>query len=251
MTEPTQLEIAPRKEMAVAQVEPQGLSIERAFQAVISNELDKDKLAVMKELLQMDAEKKFNVAFIELQKALPAIRGFRGIPDKQGNVKFVYANFDDIDFIVRPICLQHGFSYSFREHEIKEGRITMIMDLQHCAGHSRPIPYSVRIGSGPPGASESQADVSGHTYAKRGALESGLSLRIIGEREDARMEGDPTKKITAAQADELERRVHETNSDVKAFLRFAGVGISRFDDIPENRYAELDSLLSRKEKLGR
>lgn len=221
------------------------LSIQSAFQAVVAGTIKAEHVAVMRELLAMDAERKFNAAFVELQGQLPAIQGYRGVPDKQGNIKFVYANFDDIDAIIRPICLRYGFSYSFREEGIKDGRVTMIMDLQHAAGHSRAIPYSVRIGSGPPCSSESQADVSGHTYAKRGCLESGLSLRIIGDREDARMEGNPHEKVSQSQADELERRVMETNSNVPAFLKFAGA--TKFSEIPANRYAECDAMLRRKE----
>ena len=241
----TELELAARTDTALATQSE--LSIASAWQAVVSGTIKQEHVAVMKELLGMDAQRRFNAAFVELQGALPAIQGFRGIPDKQGNIKFVYANFDDIDAIIRPICLRYGFSYSFREEAIKEGRVTMIMDLQHSAGHSRQIPYSVRIGAGPPGSSESQADVSGHTYAKRGCLESGLSLRIIGDREDVRMEGNPHQKVTPEQADELERRVKESNSNVHAFLKFAGSPTGKFVDIPANRYAECDAQLRRKE----
>lgn len=234
-------------ESAVTVRETEPLSIEKAFHAVVHGELDADKLAVMKDLLAMDAERKFNAAFVELQAALPAIRGFRGIPDKSGRIKFVYANFDDIDAVVRQICGAFGFSYSFRETAMENNRVTMTMTLQHCAGHSREIPYSVRVGSGPPGATDSQADVSGHTYAKRGCIESGLSLRIIGDREDAKMEGNLSATVTQAQADELERRAQLLNCAVP-FLKYANA--TKFSDIAAHKYDELDQLLRRKEQKG-
>lgn len=250
----TELELMPKSglDLEPAKLQPVAastLSLESAFRAVVEGELDAPKLAVMKDLLAMSAEQKFNAAFVQLKMALPPIQGSRGVPDKQGNIKFVYANYDDIDLVVGPICLEFGFSYSFREGEMKDGRVTMIMTLQHAAGHSREIPFSVRIGQGPPGSTDSQADMSGHTYAKRGCLESGLSLRIIGDRDDARVEGDPTKKVTPEQAFEIERRVKETNSNVAAMLKFAGA--NSFSEIPARMYGEIDSVLRRKEAQGK
>ena len=203
----------------------------------------KELVGLYERMEDKKAEKSFAEAFVALQSELPVISGYRGIPDKTGKIKFAYANFEDIDGIVRPICLKHGFTYSFREDSVENGRTKVIMRLQHSSGSFRDIPYSVRIGSGPPGSSEAQGDVSAHTYAQRGALESGLALRIIGMREDAKMEGGP---ITEAQAFELERRVKETNSDVAAFLRYAGA--SKFSEIPSAKYDVLDQFLSLKEK---
>lgn len=217
---------------------------------VVEKGISTENVAAFKELVQlhreevkMNAEKEFAAAFVRLQQELPVIPGTRSIPDKQNNIKFRYANFEDIDAIVRPICLRNGFTYAFRETGIESGRVTVTMTLQHEGGHSREIPYSVRIGSGPPGANESQADGSGHTYAQRGAIESGLALRVVGARDDARMEGGP---ITEDQAFELERRVKETNSDVAAFLKLAGS--PSFKGILSSKYDMLDQLLARKEK---
>lgn len=223
------------------------------LQSFIAAGLTSENVSAFKELIQLKREedvilskRDFAAAFVELQKELPEIQGTRKVPDKNGNTKFAYANFDDIDLIVRPICLRHGFTYSFHESLISEGRVTMIMTLQHSGGHFREIPYSVRIGSGPPGATESQSDVSGHTYAKRGALESGLSLRIIDKREDVRDEGTP---ITKDQAEELARRLNAVNGDRNGFLRLAGA--TSFETILSGRYDVLDQALRKKEQQGK
>jgi len=224
-------------------------SVGDLLEMVVERGLTAENVAAFKDLVQLhreevklNAEREFASAFIVLLKELPTIVGVRPIPDKHGNVKFRYANFEDIDEIVRPICLRNGFSYAFRETGMEAGRVTVTMTLQHSGGHSREIPYTVRIGSGPPGANESQADGSGHTYGKRGAIESGLSLRIVGAREDATMEGD---FISKEQAFELERRVAETNSNKEAFLKFAGA--AKFEEIRAGKYDTLDSFLRRKE----
>lgn len=218
---------------------------------VVEKGISTENVTAFKELVQLhreevkaSAEKEFAAAFVRLQEELPVISGTRGIPDKNDKIKFRYANFEDIDAIVRPICLRNGFTYAFRETAIENGRVTVTMTLQHAGGHSREIPYSVRIGSGPPGANESQADGSGHTYAQRGAIESGLSLRIVGARDDARLEGGP---ISADLAFELERRVKETNSDVERFLAMAGA--KSFKEIHSSKYDMLDAALTKKERV--
>lgn len=242
--------IAKREELPLDVARPQP-TVADMLTIVLEKGLSSDNVQAFKELVQLhreevklNAEKEFAAAFVKLQSELPVIQGARPIPDKNGNVKFRYANFEDIDLIVRPICLRNGFTYAFRETGIEAGRVTVTMTLTHSGGHSREIPYSVRIGSGPPGANESQADGSGHTYAQRGAIESGLALRVVSAREDARNEGGP---ITAEQAEELARRVAETNSDRAAFLKLAGA--ANFSAIPSGKYEMLDSLLTKKERV--
>mgnify|MGYP001607185913 CR=1 FL=1 len=228
-------------------------SVGEMLHAVIERGVTAENVSAIEKLVglyermeQKKSEREFAEAFVRLQKRLPTIPGFRAVPDKHGNTKYKYADFDDIDAIVRPICLEEKFTYSFRETAMDGGRVTMTMTLQHSSGYSREIPYSVRVGDGPPGASNSQADVSGHTYAKRGAIESGLSLRVVGHRDDAKMEGNPEEKVTLEQADELERRAQESNSNIAIFLKCAGA--SSFATIPANRYAEMDRMLRLKEQ---
>jgi hypothetical protein len=248
MNPPIEAEIVPQG--AIAKHEPTGaLSLESAFRAVVEGTIKQEHVAVMKELLAMDAERKFNTAFVELMGDIPKLVGCRGVPDRNGNIKFEYANFEDIDEIVRPICLRRGFCYSFKETGYGDGRVTTTMLLTHSGGHTREIPCTVRIGQGPPGTSEAQNDAGAHTYGKRGALEMALSLRIIGARDDAKMIGDESKKLTPDQATEIERRAKEVNANIPALLKFAAA--ASFAEIQASKYAELDAMLRRKESQGK
>jgi len=238
----------PNEPQPMAVAAPQGITIQQAFEAAATKSLDKDSLAVMKELLAMDAERKFNIDFVKLQSALPKIVGVRAIPDKLGNTKFEYANFEDIDAIVRPICQEFGFCYSFRETGYENGRVTTTMTLTHFAGHSREIPCTVRIGEGPPGTSAPQNDLGAHTFGKRGALEMGLSLHIVGKRDDVKMEGDKKTKISPQQVSEIQHRIGMLGDvvDMKAFWKYAGA--DKFSEIPASKYNDIDLMLTRKEK---
>ena len=246
MNKELELTTTVKQPMEVARSAP---SVADMLKAVVDKGITQENVGALEKLCDLyermearKAEKEFAAAFVELQKDLPTIMGGRPIPDKMGNVKFRYANFEDIDAVVRPICLRHGFTYAFKESGIENGRITVTMLLQHSGGHCREIPYSVRVGNGPPGASESQADVSGHSYAQRGALESGLALRIVGAREDAKMEGGP---ITKEQADELEQRVALLNQPHDKFLKW--LGVTKYADIPSAKYDLADDFLRKKE----
>lgn len=194
--------------------------------------------------LERAAKAEFNKAFVLMQAEIPTVQATKPVVDKQGNVKFKIADFEDIDAQARPILQRHGFTVSFSEGESQQpGKITKVCHLRHVGGWQQLNPYTVRIGSGPPGATESQADGSAHSYAKRGALCDALNIIIGHQDEDARVDGGP---ITPEQAASLRKRVRETGSNEPAFLKFAGA--AKFEEIPAAKYSILDENLRRKER---
>lgn len=201
-----------------------------------------DKLCTLYERMESKAaEKMFAAAFCDLQNELPAVQATQAVPTKDGGVKFKFAPYTEIMRQVQPLLSKHGFTVRFSQLS-EEGKITMTCTLMHVGGHSIVNQFTVRIGSGPPGASEAQADGSAGAYAQRGALCDALNI-VVRHDDDARVEG---AKITADQAFELSRRVMETNSDREAFLRYAGA--ATFADIPSSKYMMLDASLRKKEQ---
>lgn len=246
----SELALVPNEPQAVARVAPTPADM---MQAMIDKGVTAENVAAFKELVILSehmedrkSERNFAAAFAALQAEIETIQATTIIPSKDGSMRSSFAPFEEIDKQVRPLCLKHGFTYSFSEGAFQQAKITKICRLQHADGHSRENPYSVRIGSGPPGASESQADGSAHSYAKRGALCDALNIVVHGIDNDARMEG---AAVTPDQAFELERRVKESNSNVTAFLKFAGAKL--FAEIPAAKYAILDSFLRKKEQIGK
>ncbi len=228
-----------------APMEPAGsMSLESAFRAVTAGTIKTEHVAVMKELLAMDAERRFNAAFVALQSDLPTIVATTVITNRGK-----YEKFEDIMRVVGPLLTKHGFTVSFSQ-DFKENRIVETCTLSHCAGHSRPNSFAVRTGRAD---SDTQADCKASTTAKRNALCNALNIVIrqdvLNEENDASMEGDPNSFITAEQAFELERRSNEVNANIGALLNFANA--STFAKIPANRYDELDQLLRRKERGGK
>lgn len=222
------------------------------LQAVIQGGVTEANVGAVSQMVQLyermqalDAEKQFAQAFVALQSEMPKVQATRPVPNRDGTVRYKFAPFEDIMAQVGPILRTHGFTVSFSS-DCKEGRILQTCTLQHVGGHKRSNTFAVRVGQGPPGSTETQADGAANTYAKRFALCDALNIVIAHLDQDARAEGG---HITPEQAEELERRVHETNSDVLAFLRFAGA--KTFAEIPAAKYGILDGFLSKKERHGR
>jgi hypothetical protein len=222
----------------------EGITIQKAFEAAATKALDKESLAVMKELLAMDAEQRFTRAFAGLQGELPTIVASTLVKNRGA-----YEKFEDIMRVVGPLLTKHGFTISF-SNDFADGRV-----LERChlsfGGHTRTNSFAVRVGRGD---DATQQDLRAATTAKRLALCNALNLvirqnTIDNPDNDAGLEGDPNAKVTTEQADELERRAQLTNSDIPAFLKYAKV--TKFADIPARLYNDLSALLRRKEQVGR
>jgi hypothetical protein len=237
---PQTMELVPQGERAVAKPDAGGMSIEQVFNAVVEKNLNAEQIGVMKELLAMDAQRKFAAAFVALQSELPTIVAATTIPNRGK-----YEKFEDVMKAVGPYLQKYGFTVSF-SMDFKDNRILETCHLTH-GGHTRSNTFAVRTRKAD---SDTQADCMAATTAKRNALLNALNIVIrqdcMSDESDAGIEGD---YITKEQAFELERRVGETNSNKEAFLRYAEA--AKFSEISSSRYAELDASLKKKERQGR
>lgn len=229
------------------QVAASPVPVAAMLQAVIEKGVTSENVGALEKLVGLyermqdkDAERQFAVAFNGLQAETPNIQAMKPVPAKDGTIKYYYAPYEEVMAAVGPMLRKFGFTVAF-SMRVDGSRIVQSCTLQHLGGHSRTNEFMVRIGSGPPGASEAQADGAAATYAKRMALCS--ALNIVVERDtDARSEGEP---ISKEQALELRLRVKETASDEAKFLRYAGA--ASYEEIGSDNYARLDQLLRGKE----
>lgn len=205
----------------------------------------KEVAALFERQQEKQAEREFAEAFVKLQREIPRVQATKAVPNDDGTVRYKYAPLDEIEEQVKPICLENGFSYSFKEGTSGAGEITKIFILQHVGGWKRENPYTVRIGAGPPKTSDSQKDGSAHSYAKRGALIDGLSIRVKGmDRDDARNLGHP---ITAEQAAHLKKWAAEVKVNTETFLLFASA--SSFETILSEALPRCEEFLSKRAKI--
>jgi hypothetical protein len=227
---------------ALQPVDQPSMSLDVITEKIMSGELTPEKLAMVKDLVAMRAEQKFAAAFVALQREIPKVQATKPVQNRDGTLRYKFAPFEDIMKQVGPILQKHGFSVSFNAR-VEATRIVQICTLQHEGGHKRLNEFAVRVGQGPPGSNDQQADGAASTYAKRFALTDALNIVVSHMDSDASLEGAP---VTQEQADELERRVALTNSDKKRFLEFAGA--TSFATISAGKYDICDEFLRRKEQ---
>jgi hypothetical protein len=223
-------------------------SVAMMLQKVIEGGITSENVSALESLVGLydrmqakDAERKFNEAFAKLQSELSSVNATRQVPNKDGTPRYRFAPYEDIMAEAKPVLIANGFAVSFTSRFMEGGRMVSMCTLRHVGGFSQSNEFAVRIGGGPPGATETQADGAAKTYAKRGALCDALNI-VVEHDDDARMIGQPIGK---ALAEDLEKRVSDVGSDREAFLKYAGA--SKFEDISDERYSMLDELLKRKE----
>lgn len=243
-----ELQKLPEQPLAVAPAP----SVGQMLQAVIEKGVTAENVAAIEKLVGLyermedkRAEREFNTAYHHLRSILPPVDAVQPVPGRDGTVRYRFAPLEEIEKQIKPYLEQCGFSFSFREQVGDDKHKIEICRVMHIGGHSEDHPYSVRIGNGPPGCTETQADGSAGSYAKRYALCDAFGIVIKHQDQDARLEGGP---ITREQAEELAERVNLTNSDREKFLKLAGA--DTFFTIPAAKYDMLDDLLRRKERKG-
>jgi hypothetical protein len=241
----------PTRELAV--VQPTALSL--IDKLISAGPLNADSVGVMERLVALDrevrkdnAERDFAVSLAALQKETGKVMATKGVPNNDGTIRYYFAPFEDIMDQVQPLLNAHSFSVSF-DMDFSDGRVTETCILTHASGHQRRNKFIVRIGSGPPKATETQADGAAATYAKRGALCNALNIvtgvDTDGVVTDARSENAP---ITEDQALWIKDAIKQTKSNEAAFLKWAGapsyetIGSSRLPEITRSLNKKLASL---------
>jgi hypothetical protein len=224
-------------------------SVGMLMQAVIEKGITPDTVGVMERLCELrrqvkadDAKEAFAQAFIAMQADLPIIHATKSIPGKNGEVRSSFAPYEELMRQVAPLLKKHGFTVSY-SRKIDGLRTVAVCTLMHAGGHEKTNEYAVRIGGGPPGASESQADGAAHMYAMRGALRDALGITVAGLDNDAREVG---AFVTQDQAEDIRQRVKATSTYEANVFKFAGS--TSYETIPENKYQEIIAYLKKKEQ---
>lgn len=234
-----------------AEVPAKTPSPEQMLWAIVERGVSADNVGAFEQLVKLSehmedrkAAKSAARSLRELQAEAKGIPATQIVPDRNGGVRYKYVPYETLMAQAQPLLTKHGFSVRFSQR-MEGDRTTVICVLTHDDGHSFTNEFTVRTGSGPPGATTTQADSSAGTVAQREAFCDALNI-VRTKDDDARQEG---AFITKEQADELERRVAETNSDKVAFLKLAGA--ASYTEIRAAKYEILDELLAKKERRGR
>ena len=96
-------------------------------------------IAMQERVLALQAKAAFTGAFVPMQADLPEIDEQGQILDRGGHVQSRYACYEDIQKVVKPILVRHGFALDFRTEFLGDNGtlIKTIGMLTHRAGHTK------------------------------------------------------------------------------------------------------------------
>lgn len=226
---------------AHADVSPMFAMIERAAR---DPAVDIDKLERLMQM-KVDADAKqaradFDAAMADMQPELPAI-GERGKAVVQGQTRYTFALWEDINTAIKPVLMRHGFALTFRT-SFTDG-ITVTGVLSHRAGHREET--SITLPTDASGSKNAvQAVASSVSYGKRYTAGALLNLTSHGEDDDAYRAAVET--ISEEQEVLINDMLEATGADKSKFLKW--LKVERVSDIPAKSFANVLAQLKAKER---
>lgn len=216
--------------------------------AVVEKGVTAENVAAMKELVGLyermedrGAKQAFTAAMTAMQAEMPSVIAKSVVKNNDGTARYSFANYETIMGTIEPVLTRHGFSVSFSIRS-EETRLCAVCKITHAGGHSETNEFAVRIGKGPPGCSEAQADGAARSYARRGALCDALNI-VVDRDDDARNLG---AVITPEQSKNLAERVRACGIDEQKLLNYAAA--ENFDSIRATKYAAVDAEIRKREQ---
>lgn len=200
-----------------------------------------ERLMAMYERVEVKrAEAEFAEALADMQPHLPAIAE-RGKAKVNGDVRYTFALWEDINAAIKPILQQYGFALSFRT-DFTDG-IAVTGVLTHRSGHSERT--TIKLPTDASGSKNAvQAVASSVSYGKRYTAGALLNLTSHGEDDDAFKAA--VEYCTDEQLATLNEWIKATGSDKAKFLKF--LKVDSLDKLPAKQYDKALSALRAKEK---
>lgn len=244
-----ELDLVPPSPLTPAVQAPNAVTSLSILDAAVRGGITKENIEVVERLVALrrdemkeESQRAFAKAFFQLRKSMPELYADKAAKDRSGAVAYTYCSEEEISKMLDPHLFAHGFTMLFGQRQ-EDARTVAVITLIHEGGHSETREFSVRAGNTNAMKDATAADVGSTTTAWRH-----LMIKMFGLKSRIRSEQDPRVEgglITPEQADALERRVKLLNIDVKQFLAYANA--ATFPGIRENRFAELDEELTKRE----
>jgi hypothetical protein len=227
------------------------MAIEKGPEGV---EMLRELVHLQQQIEDRQAARDFAAALSAFQHSCPEITRHKGIPGKDGKLRYRYAPLEDIVRIAGPHLHAQGLSWSF-DVDLAADLTTISCTLHHVNGHSRTS--SARVpGVTVPTANAAQNEIAGVTYGKRSAFLSVTGLTTADEDSDGRQPEVPDDTpVTPEQADYLRSLVAEAwpePEDRAAWLarvKIAGEPITAYEQMPARFFKQATTTLEARLKF--
>ena len=174
----------------------------------------------------------FEEAFAKMRAELPTIKKTKEVKRGGGQHMYNYAPLEEIQKVCDPILQAHGFSYSWREEAIPEGK-RVWFDL-FGFGHTKsncfdaPLLGAKQSNSGGEIVNAVQAARMTSSYAKRNSMVDGLGLIIEDEDDGANLDLRDEELVKTVLT--LEMAV-----DIKGLMDANEKALAKYKDKPATR----------------
>lgn len=192
--------------MSTTEIKSDALSVRNPMDLMaiaLNNEAGIDVIeriaALMERGRSHQSQQKFARALRAAQQEIPAIMPNKEVKDRNKNLMFKYASYEQLDKIIRPIYLKHGLSVSFNGAEAPAGKVRVLCTVSHRDGHSEPYQIDLAIDPGRAGLSQTDAELAAQSKAKRRLLRN--IFNIVDDQEDELL----TNGWLIAQIEDIEK----------------------------------------------
>lgn len=227
--------------------EQRGMTIvERAIE---KGGIDADNLGKLVELqMKWDdrrAAEEFAAALAGFNAECPTIPKRRGVKNKDGSTRYMYAAYEDIKLVTKPLEKKWGISTSFSFDTSQEGRLVGTCRVR-VGSHFEDHTLALRVPKGF-GTNEAQDDGQAYSYLKRYLYCAALDIVIADEDKDAT---GLWSCINSEQVAELQKWLAEKGVDEGRFLAWASetakFEVPSLKEFPVKLYATGLDMLKRK-----
>jgi hypothetical protein len=144
-------------------------------------------LTMQERMIDRQALTAYRRAMHKARAKMPRIEKDGKITGKGGTVMSRYANYENIDKIVRPLVEEEGLTYGFDFKQGEQGRVLVTCIVSHVDGHEErfgPMPLSVDT-TGAKNATQGAG--SAGKYGQRYTLTAAFNIVTVGADDDGNM----------------------------------------------------------------
>ena len=195
----------------------------------------------LEKLMELQERHSRNLAALDFASAVSAFQGeCPQIGKDRRTDRFSYASYDDIMHQIQPLLAKHGLSVSFDMEQTSDGSLACTC-IVSCGIHSQKTHLTMPIGKELK-VSATQQHGAAVSYVRRYALCAALNIVVTSEDREEHIPGVTT--ISSEQQTTIYNLIGETDTDLAAFLGWAGV--EELSLMPANKYAMAVGALNKK-----
>jgi hypothetical protein len=211
----------------------------------VDERVNVEKLAALMGLQERaearEAERQFNIDLAAAMAEMPTIRK-NAVKDMGTKGSIPYANYEQLDRIIRPIEQKYGFCRVFSTAPLDKPGTLMTLKLLHKGGHAITSTRYQPPDPGP-GRNETQAIGSADSYARRYLTLAIWNIVTVGADDD----GVRASAITQDQADDINSLISEIGMTAAGRASFFALAdVNSVEEIPQRRYRDIMQALQSK-----